>query len=64
MFVPGFIRSEPLQSIIWAVDTSEDQFVGNDGLQIWLEKIDCLYLILTNAAMDKPFVNCLKLKDS
>ena len=38
------IRSESLQSIIGdrAVETSEGQFIGNDGVRIWLEKMDCL----------------------
>ena len=25
-----------------AVETSEGQFIGNDGVRIWLEKMDCL----------------------
>ena len=36
VFVRGFIRSESLQSIIKdrAVETSEGQFIGNDGVRI------------------------------
>ena len=35
---------QKLQSIIGdrAVETKEGQFIGNDGVRIWLEKMDCL----------------------
>ena len=66
-FVRKSIRSESLQSIIGnrAVETSEGQFIGNDGVRIRLEKMDCLlekikhqhksehrYSTLATAAMD------------
>ena len=43
-FVRRCIRSESLQIIIGdrAVETGEGQFIENDGLRIWLEKMDCL----------------------
>ena len=53
MFAQRFIRSElktGLTSIVVisplfemrVVETSEGQFIGNDSMQIWLEKMDCL----------------------
>ena len=59
------------------METSEGQFIGNDGVRIWLEKMDCLlekikhqhksehrYSTLATAAMDNWLVNFLKWKDS
>ena len=39
-----------IKSIIWdlAVETSEGQFIGNDGVRTWLEKKDCLLEITSN----------------
>ena len=44
VFVQRCIRSESLQSTTGdrAVEISEGQFIGNDGVPIWLEKMDCL----------------------
>ena len=52
MFVRRFITSEslPSKSILGdrAVETSEGQFIGKDGVRIWLGKMDCLLEITSN----------------
>ena len=56
------------------METRGRQFIGNDGVQIWLEKMDCLleitwgksehrYSTLARAALDKRFISFLKWKD-
>ena len=50
LFVRKFIRAESLQCIIGdrAVETSEGQLIGNDGVCICLKKIGCLLKITGN----------------
>ena len=55
------------------METREGQFIEKDGVQIWLEKMDCLleitstlissehwYLTLARAVLDKRFITFLK----
>ena len=54
------------------MDTSEGQFIGNDVVGIWLEKMDCYFVgdntnvnqnignRLAKAAMNKRFISFLK----